>query len=64
MILPMFDLQVFDRKDFSRFRSTSESDTSYEVLSQFGLSVQGKKHKIDFQDAVMAAILDFRSKAI
>ena len=43
--------------------STSHPDAFFQV--SIGLSVQEKKkRKVDFQDGGMAAILDFRSKAL
>ena len=47
---------ISDRNNFSYFWSTSHPNASYQV------SVQEKKWKIDFQDGVKAAILDFRSE--
>ena len=50
------------RDDFSYFWSTSNPNASYLLtsLKSTSLSVQEKKWKIDFQDDVMAAILDFQ----
>ena len=46
---PQLQFGISYRNDLSYFLSTSHPGASYQVSSQFGLSVQKKKGKTDFQ---------------
>ena len=54
----------FDLNNLSYFRSASHPNASYQVSSQLALLFRRRKENQIFKIAIIAAILDFRSKTI